>query len=271
MKNVVRKVTLALGISAFAATVQAIPITFSGSGTAASVAVSAQAIFDITGNVLTITLINDSAAHAGNDVPGSTLTGIFWDFATSPSLTPASATIVAGSIVNAANCSSGLCTAATTDVSGEFGYATGSFYGGTANNGIASSGYLTTGLAGDIGNFNGGAAGTNLDDPTALDGINFGIISNAAFNPNGGLSGLPLVRDRVTFVLDGVSGLSIADIAGVRFQYGTSFDETNITGECEVNCGGGGGGNVPEPATLLLFGIGLLALGITQRRYGQRR
>ena len=206
-------------------------------------------------------------------MPGSTLTGIFWNFAINPSLTPESATIAAGSIVDAADCNAGSCTATTTDVAGEFGYAAGSFYGGTANNGIASSGYLTTGLPGNIGNFNGGAAGTNLDDPASLDGINFGIISNAAFNPNPGqLDSVPLVRDRVTFVLDGVSGLSIADIAGVQFQYGTSFDETNIPGECQVDCGGGGGGgSVPEPATLLLFGIGLLALGITQRRYGQRR
>ena len=271
--NVMHKVALALGISAFAASVQAIPITFDGSGTAASVSVSAQATFDITGNVLTITLINDSAANAGSDVPGSTLTGLFWNFASNPLLTPDSATITAGSIVNAGACSSGLCTAATTDVAGEFGYAAGSFYGGTANNGIASSGYLTTGLPGNIGNFNGGLAGANLDDPASLDGINFGIISSAPLNPNGGLESVPLIRDRVTFVLDGVSGLSIADIVGVRFQYGTSFDETSITGECTVRCGGnpGGHGVVPEPATLLLFGIGLLALGITQRRYGQRR
>lgn len=273
MKNVLHKVTLALGIGVFAATAQAIPITFDGSGLAVTgtnpvttVPVSAQATFDITGDILTITLINNSAAHVGSsDVPGSTLTGIFWDFATDPlpTLTPESATIVAGSIVNTAACSSGLCSGTTTDVAGEFGYATGSFYGGTASYGIASSGYLATGLPGNIGNFNGGAAGVDLDGPASLDGINFGIISSVALHPNGGLESVPLVRDRVTFVLDGVSGLTVADILGVRFQYGTAFTETNIPGDPG---GGGGGGSVPEPESLALVGLGLVALTMARRR-----
>ena len=74
-------------------------IIYSGSGTAAGNAVSASAIFDITGNDLTITLINTSASIAGQDSPGSTLSGLFWDFTGNPFLTPFSATVAAGSIV----------------------------------------------------------------------------------------------------------------------------------------------------------------------------
>ena len=69
--------------SLFAASVSldaaATAITFTGFGTGpGSVPVSASAIFNITGNDLTITLRNTSPSNSGQDVPGSTLTGLFW-------------------------------------------------------------------------------------------------------------------------------------------------------------------------------------------------
>ena len=185
-------------------------------------AVTASAIFDITGNDLTITLRNTSPSNNGQDVSGSTLTGLFWNFTGNPALTPFSATVGAGSIFG--TCDQVNC-AGVTNVAGEFGYQAGSLPGG-ADRGISSSGYLTTGLANNIGNFNNGAAGTDLDNPTSLDGINFGIISAApGFNPNGGLSNDPLIKDSVVFVLHGVSGLSTNDISNVSFQYGTALSD----------------------------------------------
>ena len=253
---------LAAAAAAVSASANAAPVLYTGSGTAAGVPVSASVAFDISGNTLTIVLKNTSPSNNVQDVPGSTLTGVFFDLTGNPTLVPVSALIAAGSLLQTGTCT-GTCNASTTNVGGEWGYQATSLPGG-ADRGISSSGYLTTGLAGNIGNFNNGAAGTNLDNPTSLDGINFGIISAAAgFNPNGGLAGDPLIQDTVTLILTGVSGLTSDDISDVSFQYGTALTETNIPGfdpppppHIEAT----------EPATLTLLGLSLAGMGFYRNR-----
>ncbi len=110
----------------------------------------------------------------------------------------------------------------------------------------------------DIGNFNGGAAGTDLDGNSSLDGIGFGIVSNSVGSLNGGLSGRPLVQDTMTFALTGVGddlvGLDPSMLINtVSFQYGTAVTEANIRGIPT-------GGTAPEPKSILLVGLALLLL-----------
>jgi hypothetical protein len=222
------------------------------------VPVSASAFVDFTGDLMTITLTNTSPAHAGTDVPGSTLSGFFWRFipGVNPTLTPVSATIAPGSSIlgtcDLANCAN------VTNVGGEFGYSFEAlgFPRGTSF-GIASSGYLSSGMPGNVGNFN----GSNLDDPASLDGINFGLISAAAgYSPNGGLAGVPVIQSAVTFVLSGATGLRTSFIdTGGNFQYGTSFSELNVLDAPPP-------GQVPEPASVALLGLGMLGLLVAKRR-----
>jgi hypothetical protein len=227
------------------------------SGTVAGNTVTAEADFTIVGDQLTIVLTNTSPAN-GLEAPASTLTGLVFGFQNLRlGLTPVSATSP-NAIFDSAACDANPCGGANVNIGGEWGLDNGT--GLTSSNMIGSAGYVTTGLAGNLGNFN----GLNLQNPTSLDGINFGIISNTAGPLNGGLSGVALVQDTATFVLTGVSGFTESDIDNISFLYGTT-PEGRIPGVCLLDCGGITG-NIPEPATVTLFGVGLIALAAAKRR-----
>ena len=224
-------------------------ITFSGTGTDGGASLGASAIFQITGDVLSITLSNTATNDnngSGWDVSGHTLTGLFFDFPDNPVFAPVSASVAPGStLVQFDTCSPGPCLSTTTNVGGEFYF---SFGHETllAEFGIASSGY--------IGGSNPTFGGPNLDDPAGSgDGINFGLISeDNIFNPNGGLANDPLIRHSVILELSGADGLSVFDISNVSFQYGTDLTEYNLEGTP--------GNPIPEPTTILLLGSGIAGL-----------
>jgi hypothetical protein len=246
MRNI-KRVLLALTIvtMGYAGPAQADPITFSaGSGT-----LSASVTFTIVGDVLTILLTNTATVSptASNQV----LSGVFFAFSgATPTLTAVSAVLPTGSsIVQASECSTNC--AGVTNVGGEFSFSSAlAAFAPLATYGISSSGYLPSN--GSSGNF----GGADLDAPSALNGINFGLV-NSGFVPysgNGGMDNDPLIRSSVLFTLTGVAGLTEADILArsVVFTYGTGPE--NVVG-------------VPEPTSLMFLGLGLLGVAAFARRH----
>jgi hypothetical protein len=227
------------------------PVTFTGT----SGSKAAQVTFDTSGTNLIVTLSNTSMADAM--VPTDILTGVFFDINGVGALSPISAVLAAGSVVNG----NGGLTGPGNSVAAEWAYASGLSAPHSATEGISSSGL---GLFGPPDRFD---TSSNLEGPDSPDGIQYGITTHGD-NPatgNGGISGTGLIQWQVVLTLSGLTAAfdpSAANaITHVSFQYGTSLDEPNVPADHTVTVSA-----VPEPTSLVLLGGGLSLLAARLRR-----
>jgi len=247
--------TLSLLTLAGALSLPATPLTFTGSDSSGR---SASVSFDISGNQLLVTLTNTATplTAGASVVPTDILTAVFFNIPGVASLNRVSATVTSGSYI--VGCT-GVGCGSVTNVGGEWAYAAGlSQY--SANMGISSTGVGLFG-SGDLFDIN---PSSNLQGPASPDGVQYGIAPAGYTNAmgNGGLSGNGIIVKSVSFALSGLpTNFSTSSISNVTFQYGTALNEPSVPGTP-----GGGGGQVPEPATLGAMGAGLVALALFKRR-----
>lgn len=213
---------------------------------------SASATFDVVAGNLQITLNNIST----NDVTtptggGAILTSVFFDLAPTTTLTPVSAMLGLGSTVFFGPINGG-------NMGGEWAFGSGLVGApGNAGLGTSSSGFGLFGQA----NF----LGANLQGPTAVDGLQYGITSagdNLLTGNTPVTGGNALIQNSVIFTLSGNPVFTLIGdytISNVSFQYGTSLSDPNDPGVFVETI-------IPEPTTLSICALLLIPLGSQLRR-----
>jgi hypothetical protein len=221
-----------------------------------------EAALTISGDDLTLVLTNDSLNHTNGPShsknPADLLSSFYFDIFdgfTRPTLTYTGAT---GEVCLFMNAAADDCT--VTQQPGD-GSSEGDLRAFVANDdGYQFRSGLTLSPGLDTLTFGVGTAGNNSLAPNGfsgnvVDGFDYAIYAGTTGTATEGgapsLNGSYLVHNTATFTWTGVSGYDEADIADeALFGLGTQPDST---------------GFVPEPATALLFGMGLAGLGLAGR------
>ena len=119
---------------------------------------------------------------------------------------------------------------------------------------------VTGGLIGDTGTLNGDGTGS----------FGFGVTCAISSNCNGG--SIPTFEEITFTVTDAtIAQLTTPNNLGNVFVADVLIASNGFTGPVNASGGGVGGSTIPEPATLLLLGSGILGLGLAGRVRGLLR
>lgn len=246
---------------AFTSRSDASSVLVTSSGLNGTNPIAASALFSQTGTTLTITLTNTATSDTVD--PTDVLTGLFFNLAGNPTLTKVSAAVASGSQIYSLNNNTGTAVVGT-DISGEWAYVhnssglPGGGPVGAFDYGLGGAGYNTFGAADVFG-----TGPTFGFGGTRPDGVGMGLISagDDLTTGNGGIeNGRDFIKNGAvfTFTVPANFTLSSTTLGTVRFQYGTSTDETSTNGRQTV----------PAPASLWggVALLGLLSMGKFLRR-----
>jgi hypothetical protein len=237
--------------------------TFSGSGTdttGSGQAVSASAVFTLSGTTLKVLLTN-TATNPTSDI-SNVLSAVAFNVNSSSTLTPMSAALPTGSFV------------VEPSVFGSFGPGgVGDGWGYGTGLGNKADGFNSVITA--TGAFNGVGHSNFSANSNALSGIGYGIFTNSSdytqANKSTGGNGLvnngPFEQNSVLFTFTVSSNFSLSQLgSSVAFQYGTASNETKFSGSAH-----GGvttlAAIAPEPSSMVIAAVGTIGFV----GYGMRR